>query len=303
MPVNNNRKNTRAGFRYYFVYRRDENGDYVNLDGTAPANGNQYGTQGGYEIRMPQSFNFQIPAPEDIFLDSETETVSWGSVLGSQQRLAFETEIGTFDLDLQAAVVSTNVVSKGATEFGSILPKDPQVPSFMVLEQNLAKSHASDGSFGQVLYNGNFMLNVAMSWLGAAEISLRTPHVNRYRLECDPYEYTSYGLTMTASVEGTCSKVGEPFNAPYWVDICSYRGDGVEDEFFTPRAMPSTAVAGTNVLVFVGPTGLGSMVEQTPGEGNDYTIDPTTNKVDFEAGSVPAAGETIYVFYHWTEEC
>jgi len=79
------------------------------------------------------------------------------------------------------------------------------------------------------------------------------------------------------------------------VDFVRFTGNGVQVTYNLPRTLPAAAVAGTDVHVSV------DRNRQTA--TTDYTINTTTNVVTFEAGSIPADGSVINVWYAWMTEC
>jgi hypothetical protein len=294
MAVRNNKKNTRAGLRYVFLYRRDSNGDFVGIDGTEPTNGDQNGTGGGFLVEMPQSLPISNPTPDDIVIDAESGPVRMNDLIGPQQTLTAEMTIGSWDLDLQAYMQGTNAVDKGAGTFGAGLPQNPEIPAMMIIEQNVAKVRGG-ASDGQPEKNGNIILNATMTWLASADApNLRSAHINRWSINADPYGFDPTGASFTSATDGTCSMVYRPFNGPYWLDYAAYRGDAAETEFFLPRSVP-TDITVSDIVVSVD----GEI--QTP--TTDYTLDTATDKVTFQGGAVPGTDAVIVVLYWWTDEC
>ena len=294
MTVKNNLKNTRAGLRYVLAYRKGDDGFITNWDGTDISNGDQNGNTGGVLLEMPQAFPIDDPQPDDIVIDSETVTVSLGGLVGQQNRLPpFDVTIGVFDLSQEAVLQGTSTKTFGAATFGVALPQNPEPPNLILFEQNLGKSHAA-ATFGQKVVTGNMLLNCEMTPRRTADIAMRAPHMNRYTVNASSANYLPWGETIVNDNLGTCSAVYSPYVGPYFADITSFRGNAVQTEYFVARNMPSDIVA-ADVSVVV------DRVRQTPTVA--YTIDVATNKVTFQAGSIPAAGARIDVFYFWQEVC
>lgn len=285
----------RAGNRYVFAYRRGDDGEFVKIDGTAPAAGDQDGTGGGYELYMPQDFPLTFPEPEDIIIDSETGVVSMGNIVGGQTRTRFTATIGTFDLTFHSEIQGTNLVNDGAFTTSALMPLDPQVPTFMLMQQNYSKKYAGSGVLGQRTHTMRVLFNTTLARIGPSSVTMREAQTDQYLIEADPFRYTPLGETINSTNYGPCGMVGYEADLPHFVDFVRFTGDGVEDEFNFPRALPAAAVAGTDVHVSVDRNRQTATV--------DYTINTTTNILTFEAGSIPADGAVINVWYAWVADC
>jgi len=283
----------RAGNRYVLAYRRDDDGNFVNIDGTAPAAGDADGTGGGYELYMPQDFPLTLPEPDDIVIDSEVATVSLGNLIGGQARIRFTATISTFDLTFQNEIQGTTLVNDGAYTTVALAPQDPQVPTWMLTQQNYAKVFAGSGVTGQRVCTLRALFNATVTFLESSSITMRTEQIGQYLVEADSFRYTPLGETV--KTYGTCGVVGYAGDFPYFVDFVRFTGDGAETTFNLPRTMPTAAIAGTHVHVSV------DRNRQTA--TTDYTIDTATNTVTFEAGAIPANGSVINVWYPWVIDC
>lgn len=287
----NVRATAQAGLREVLMYRFGVDGFYTNFDGTDVVNGDQNGNRGGLSVDMPQDFPIAVPSADDVLITSETATVSFGALLGPMQRLKFPATIGTFDLDQEAALQGTNVVQQGAATFGAGLPSDLDVPTLAISQQSLAKSRQAGSTFGTKLVTGRMLLSCTASLIDADTIAMKTPQLNRYEIEADTHPYNSLGETLLGPY-GTCNMVYQKYSGQYFFDYVTFRGDGIETEFFLPRSVPSDLIADDLAITLL-------RTIQTP--TINYTLDVVTGKVVFLVA--PPVGVPITVLYFYTGSC
>lgn len=190
-------------------------------------------------------------------------------------------ESAVVDLELEAALQSTQVRTFGEVKLGALQPSEVTRPDILLIVQGRAKSYDS-GSRGQSRYSGYIIPMATLKPLGGAK-SERTPQNSRYGFTANIADTDPWGATLQTALAGTESLAVIPIGADNPVDIHVWKGDGIEQVFNLGRASISSA----KMYIWI------NGVAQLSG----WTLDTDANTITFD--SAPDSDAMITALYEF----
>jgi hypothetical protein len=196
----------------------------------------------------------------------------------------FSVAVAPFDLDFRALSEGTTLVAEGDLTMLISQPSAPVYPDMSVLLTQKAK-HAVTGASG---FAHMLVMRGTAAAIDTDSMQTGANHSpDRYSIRGNRTNATPWGANVATAGFGVSDGVTIRFWSENRVSMSFMRGDGAEDEIAL-QYLPAAAT-GNKVQVWVAGT------KQT--YTTDYTVDTGTGVLTFESGSIPAAGEQVFVLY------
>lgn len=282
---------TSAGLDSVLVYRYDTKGRLTDfLTGTI-TNGDQYGNRGGVEFEMARTMPYNPAEPTTITQGGERDEVNFNWT--ASPLIRFTAEFHAKHMAYNAVLLGVKTWGMGAMRMYASTPNNPQYPNTAIILHQRASSLETT-SRRQQLFSSIHILSCEMIPVGATDVTAKAESGQRYLITASSRNHTMWGESLNGIEHGTCATTTVEASHPYRTDVCSYRGNQIENQFFLPRQLPESA-DDQNITVFV------NNVKHV--FGVDYTLSTVTNSFIFTPGSIPGMGAVINAVYNWTESC
>ena len=273
-----------GGFAKARMHRLDVEGYAAGINGVL-ANGSDAGS---YEIQGPRTADLSVPEPE-------TTDVVGGNMLmgaftwplGATPRGSFEGAV--FDMDLNVALEGIKKRTLGGMEMQVVgaTEADPKDICLWFMSDAISKTTGYKGLRKKF---GLLAPKASARFLGAGTVTQRQELSARLALTIQTSDVFPWGEALSLANEGATEGLMIMFSADHWLDLHAFVGDGTTDTVtltYTP-AGDDTATP-QRVHVYVDGTAL------TP--TTDFTVSVATKVLTFQAGSIPAAGEKVEIWY------
>lgn len=282
---------TAAGLDSVLLYRYGTDGKLTDFLTGSIANGDQYGNRGGVEFEMANTMPYNPAEPDTVTQGGERDdqTFNWAA----SPIIRFTAQFYAVHLHYDAVLNSVETWGEGSKQFVAGAPRDPQYPTTAIIMHQRATSLQASTK-RQEMFAIMHLLSCQMIPVGPSDVTAKSESGRRYLITAAARDHTMWAETLTSAKHGTCAAPYLDGSGPFRMDIASYRGDGVETQFFLPRQLPANANT-DNITVRV------DTIVQT--FGVDYVISTVTNSFTFQPGSVPGVGAVIDATYDWDEEC
>jgi hypothetical protein len=115
---------------------------------------------------------------------------------------SFVAELGSEDLDINALLQGTSVVTLGGIKTGVLQPNNPENPDACLIIQGKAKSK-DDSTGGAKAWSGMIIPRATVQPLGRETFEGRSAAVNRLQITTQTATHAPWGVTITDSNYGT----------------------------------------------------------------------------------------------------
>ncbi|GAB4434142.1 MAG: hypothetical protein Kow00120_00300 [Anaerolineae bacterium] len=273
-----------AGFAKARLHRLDTAGYAAGINGVL-ANGEDAGS---YEIQGPRTADMSVPDPETTdIVGGNTLMGAFTWPLGQTPRGSFEGAV--FDMDLNVALEGIKKRTLGGVELQVVGAKeaDPKDVCLWFMSDAVSKT---TGYKGLKRKFGLLAPKASARFLGAGQVTQRQELTARLALTIQGSDVYPWGEAISLANEGATEGLMILFAADYWVDLHAFVGDGTTDTVvlqYTPAGDHTATPA--RCTVYEDGTAL------TP--TTDWQLNPATKTLTFQAGSIPAAGAKVAIWY------
>jgi len=193
-----------------------------------------------------------------------------------------------FDMALQAAIQNSKVYTKGPMTVVADGGPEERFPTFSVISMGWGASHEPGALRGLDIYWGHFF-RASMTMSPAAMPQREGVDMN-FNFAVKPAASMPWGEALTLADHGRTQAQILFWAAPYPMTMVAFVGDGTTDDVVLPFTPAGDHTANPQVVYAYDAT---NGVDLTP--TTDFTVDPETKTLTFEAGAIPAAGEIIEI--------
>lgn len=269
----------------------DTDGNLVKFDTSAVANGEVDGNGGTRRLNGARSLPLN-------FGGNEPTAITWSGDDGYLDSILYEAEeapeaillVAEFDMEVTAALQSTNTADVMDGKAGVLMPTDPDYPTVMVIAQQTKSKSRESGTQGIALTAGYIVMNAQLVPFNAPGVEGRTGTDNQYKMVVGKRQQTPWGTTINDDYS-TCEAAIWEFAFEYPIEVQSWRGDDATATFNLSKT-PAEA-SGDKTFVHID----GVLQAYT----TDYTVDTSLNTITFD--SAPSAGANIVAMYQFSAGC
>lgn len=273
-----------AGFARGWVHLLDTAGYPVGIAGKL-ANGED---AGAYELKGIKTADLAVPEPEKTNITGNNRFMG-AFTWPISEAPSGSIEASVYDHALNAALEGTKVYELGGMEMSALGAKEATQKAICMVFQSDAYSQET-GYVGLVKKFGILIPKASAVALGPGTINERGEINSRLALTIQMADTYPWGAAIELANQGATEALMLPFSSDYWVEMHAFVGDGEVDEVvldYTPAGDHTASPA--RVLVFE------DGVPLTP--STDFTVNTSTKTVKFDAGSIPAAGVHVAIWY------
>ena len=275
-----------AGFRTAKLHRLDTVGYAMGLLG-ALANGED---SGSYELLAVKTADLQVPEPEQTNITGDDQfqgAFTWP--LGAAPRGSVEAAV--FDMDLNVALEGIKKVTEGGLEMQVLGAKEADPKDICLILQSSAFSKTS-GYAGLSKKFGLIVPKASAVVLGIGTFTERQALNARLALTVQSADTYPWGKAFTLAVEKVTGGTAILFVGPAPRTIHSFRGNGALATVTLDETPVGDHTAAEQVIFAYNKT-TGVQIAPTTG----FTVVPSTRILTFLAGSIPASGDRVCIYY------
>ena len=238
----------------------DDNGVLTGLATGAPAAGSDSAMR---RLLGIQSATPGVPEGEDVNIPGDDDVIATIS-FAPNTTPAFVANFGVHDLDVDAAMQSTAVLSLAAVEYGVHQPQDPGFNNGCLIIQSRAISQDDDDAGLEVWAGDIFPLVVAQP-LGREAFEGRAAGVNRIKFTAQKAAHWPTGVTIADGDVGTDKASIIAFKSPNPLLMHRLTGNGVVTTVTLPKAVAATnnVYAAVNTQILTHGSGLTAVAGST----------------------------------------
>lgn len=198
-----------------------------------------------------------------------------------------------YDMDAAVALDGIKKVTKGDLNMHLLGAAEGTYMDCCGIFQGHAKSRTT-GYKGLGIYWGYIVPKMQVAILGTTPMAQRDAVQMNMFVAISMADMYPWGEAYSVANEGATEGVMIPFSAPYPIMMHTYVGDGSTTTLVLDQT-PAGDDTASPQKVFVYDATNGAEYTTT----TDYTVTVATKTITFQAGSIPAAGEVIIVYYQY----